>query len=167
MQRQVNENELNDFYFLIGKAIWHMQYVEEALGYLYLFLVKKPERNSLSQKEADAILSSIQKNTLGKLINELIKSDAINNSLSTRLETFNSERRWLVHKCVIESGDELYNSQGRHQVFTRLNSFIREAITLQSLINKTKDEFFASLGVDVSEFNRQAQQDLNKLKGLA
>lgn len=159
-------DELNDLYHAIGKAVWHLQYVEEGLSYLYLYKAKFKKASSVNEDEAEKALQSVQKKTLGGLINEVIKKQVAPQDLAFRLERFNADRRWLIHKSLIEDGDSLYSQSGRGEVFARINNFIEDAIGLQKDIGKEIDEYCSSIGMKVSVYHTNAEQELIKLKGL-
>ncbi|EJG1899470.1 hypothetical protein BS048_RS22635 [Vibrio parahaemolyticus] len=165
MQRRMTEDELARFYHEIGRAIWNMQYVEKALGYFIVITGKDLEPNSLTPSEAEKILSSIQKKTLGALVNEIAKKKLLPPALVIKVEKFNSERRWLVHKSLIESGEDLYNEDGRNTVFRRIELFTNEALLLQKLIHAETNKYFSSIGVDITPFNKEAEKTLTRLRG--
>lgn len=83
------------------------------------------------------------------------------------MEKFNSERRWLVHKSVIENSDDLYNTQGRINVFQRIDAFTREAIQLNKDLLVPLDQFIVSIGLDPAEFAEKAEKEMRVLKGFA
>ncbi|HFG2044284.1 TPA: hypothetical protein ACGF9M_003590 [Vibrio cholerae] len=167
MQGQMNDEELTYFYNSIGQAIWHMQYVEQFLGQMLVIMGKGLKPNSLSPDEAKTILLTVQKKTLGTIVNDICKKELLPPELLKRLERFNTERRWLVHKSVIESSKDLYNSTTRDEVFIRIDAFTEEAIQLQKDLLDSLYQYMHGLGINTQLFNDIAEQELRKLKGFA
>ncbi|EKO3807953.1 hypothetical protein NTE05_005230 [Vibrio harveyi] len=167
MQRQMDRDELAYFYHSVGKAIWHMQYVEQTLGQMLLIMGRDIKPNSLDPEEAESMLLSVQKKTLGAIINEVVKKSLLPAELENRLEKFNSERRWLVHKSVIENSDDLYNTHKRADVFERIDAFTNEAIQLNKDLLVPLDEHIVSIGLHPTEFAEKAEQEIRALKGFA
>ncbi|EGR1703603.1 hypothetical protein D5Q54_18265 [Vibrio cholerae] len=167
MQGQMNAEELAYFYNSIGKAIWQMQYVEQSLGQMLLIMSKGLKPNGLSPDDAETILLTIQKKTLGAIVNDICKEELLPPELLKRLEWFNAERRWLVHKSVIESSKDLYNSTTRNEVFIRIDAFTKEAIQLHKDLQDSLYQYMHGVGVNTQLFNDIAEQELRKLKGFA
>ena len=73
MRSQITQDELSCLYHRIGKAVWHLQYVEEALGYLYIIKGVIKEPYSMSEEEAGQKLRKTQTDTLGSLLTAMEK----------------------------------------------------------------------------------------------
>lgn len=165
MRRRISPDELSYFYHRIGKAVWHLQYVEEALGYLYIVKGVIVEPHSMSEEDAEQKLRKTQTNTLGSLLTAIEKRNLIKDSLLTDLKDFNKVRRWLIHKSIIESGDDLYTDSGRKRTFDRIEKFIKEAVRLQKQVSSETTNYCVSKGISESWINFKAETDIRKLRG--
>lgn len=167
MRRQINADELQYLYSRIGKAIWHLQYVESALVPFIIIkgIVKEP--NSINKTVALDHERALNKLTLGQLIGKAQQLDVLEEQLQNRLEKFNIERKWLVHNSIRESGDHLYTGKGRDNVFTRIEEFIEEAIALQKSIGELMVEYCVSKGMSERQLEQIAVNQLQRLKGKA
>lgn len=167
MRRQINPDELNYLYLKIGEAIWHLQYVENALVPFIIIKGIAIELNSLEETEALEHKRKLKKLTLGQLIGRAHKLNLLDEELSNKLKTFNQERKWLVHNSIFESGDELYTDHGRDNVFQKIENFIKEARMLHGHINESIVDYCVNKGMSREEINRIAQNQISKLKGDA
>jgi len=116
MQRQMNADELNEFYRRVGAAIWHVQYLEDVLVSFLAMKILGPKRSggqAISADEMNALLAQERRLTLGRLIEACTCQNIISAPLQARFETFKTDRHWLVHRSVVESGDDLYNRKPR------------------------------------------------------
>jgi hypothetical protein len=159
--------ELELFYHIAGKAIWHLQYVEESLGHLFLYKAVLVKPNSVKEGKANEELIKVQKKPLGQLIADIERTEIISSELLERLKTFNQKRKWLVHKSLVEDGDNLYSSSGRLNVFKKIEDFTNEAILLQKEIAKEISRYSILIGLPIEQLEEKAKNKLNKLKGRA
>jgi hypothetical protein len=168
MQQEMDAAELNFFYTRVGAAMWHVQHLENVLVSFLVMKILSPRRVAGQDiaVEADALLIQKRKLTLGPLIQACIAQNIISNSLEGRFETFKTDRHWLVHRSLVESGDDLYNLIKREAVLRRIISVQEEAIALKKLIVAELEAWLASQGVDVPEAERQGEEAYRKLKGL-
>jgi hypothetical protein len=65
-RRQINEKELQVLYSSIGKGIWHLQNLEDALHTCITVKRDIRVRGSVPPEKAEAILLRHRGNTLGK-----------------------------------------------------------------------------------------------------
>ena len=163
----MTQNELENFYHITGKAIWHLQYVEESLGFLYLYKVVFSKFESISADVAHNELLKVQKKTLGQLVVAAEKHTLIGSVILERLKKFNAERKWMVHKSLIEDGDNLYNHVGRNGVFDRIIAFTEESIALQKIVGEEIFSYCDSIGFSREWQEAHGKNELLKLKGLA
>ena len=107
MRRQINMDELAEFYQRIGAALWYLQHLENAL---VQFLTMKiiHERRCAGQKvavdEGDARMAENRKLTMGPLIDSCRSQRIIKPKLQARFDALKIERHWLVHRSLVESG---------------------------------------------------------------
>jgi len=165
----MNAEELDHFYRRIGAALWHVQYLEDVL---VTFLVAKlldqrrSSGNTFTQTDAETLLTQKRRVTLGPLIQACIGQNIIALPLQARFEVFKEDRHWLVHRSMVESGDDLYTDGDRDTVLRRIMTLQQEAIALKKLIVADFQSQMASRGVDVQAALRQGEESLRKLKGL-
>jgi len=170
MRRQMNELELGEFYLRIGAAVWHLQYLEDALVN-FLTLKEVHERRCGGQKvnmqEAAAIRREKRKLTLGPLIESCISRKIITSDLRSRFDSFKTERHWLVHRSMIESADDLYLEATRNAVFARIAAIQDEAKALGVIIFQGLQHWVSANGVDLEAADEQGEEALRKLKGTS
>jgi hypothetical protein len=165
VRRRISDDELSYLYHRLGKAVWHLQYVEEALGYLYIIKGVIVEPYSISEEDAKQKLTKIQTGTFGSLLKASEKKNLIKDPLLTDLKNLNNVRRWLIHKSLIESGDDLYTDKGRKPTFDRIQQFIKEAIRLQKQVSSETISYCVSKGISEAWINAKAGHDIRKLRG--
>ena len=164
----MNEHELGDFYRRIGAAIWHLQYLEDALvNFLCLKTVheRRCSGETVSMPDAQALISEQRKVTLGPLIKSCTSRKIIQPKNRARFDAFKIERDWLVHRSMIESGDDLYHEVKRNAVFSRIAAIQEEARSLGSVMFQDLQSWVATHGVDLDTVNNQAANAIRKLKG--
>lgn len=165
MRRRIAPDELSYLFQRIGKAVWHLQYVEEALSYFYFIKGILVEPYSMPEEDAEKTLKKTQKETLGSLLSVIERKNLIRDLLLTDLKHLNNERRWLIHKALIENGDDLYTDSGRSRVFDRVENFIREAVRLQKQVSSETTKYCVSKGLSEAWINSTAKNEIKKLKG--
>jgi hypothetical protein len=169
VQRQMNAEELDFFYRRIGAALWHIQYLEDVLvTFLVAVLVdqRRSSGESVAQDDAEALLAQKRKVTLGPLIQTCISQKVIPLPLQARFDLFKEERHWLVHRSMVESGDELYSDAARDAVFRRIITVQQEAIALKKLVVSDFESWMSARGVDPQAAQRLAEESIRKLKGF-
>jgi hypothetical protein len=169
VRRQMNEHELADFYRRIGAAIWHLQYLEDILvNFLCLKTVheRRCSGDTVSMPAAEALIAEKRKLTLGPLIESCTSRKIIRPENRARFDAFKIERDWLVHRSMIESGDNLYLETKRNAVFSRVAAIQEEARSLGAVMFQDLQSWVASHGVDLDTVNNQAANAIRKLKGI-
>lgn len=99
------------------------------------------------------------------MIGKAQELDVLNETLLNRLRNFNNERKWLVHNSIFESGNDLYTSDDRNQLFQRIESFIVEAQLLHKYIGEDIIEYSVGLGMPREKIYEIATNKIKKLKG--
>ena len=170
MQRPMNAGELDHFYRRAGAALWHVQYLEDVLVNFLTTKILQERRSvgqSVARADGEALLAqSRRKLTLGPLIQACIDKDIITSSLATRFEAFKIDRHWLVHRSLVENGDDLFNDSTREAVFNRILSVQEEAISLKKLIVAALETWLNAQGVDVKAAEKQGKDAFRKLSGF-
>jgi hypothetical protein len=114
---------------------------------------------------ADSLIADNRKITLGPLIDTCRSRKVIKSEHRARFETFKTERHWLVHRSLIESGDDLYHDATRAAVFRRISAIEEEASSLMDLISGDLVSWSATQGVDIEAAQNQAKGAIRKRKG--
>lgn len=164
-RRQINADELNALYVLIGKGIWHLQNLEDALHTCITVKRDIKVRGSIPPEQAMDFLEKNRSHVLGKSIKDAKEAQIFNPLLQERLEKFKEERNWLVHRSVHKNGDDLYVNESRFAIMNRIQAFSDEAIELQKLIAKELEDFVVAQGVSKEWVDQQAEQEIKRLKG--
>ena len=168
MRRQINADELAALYMRIGAALWHIQFLEDVLVSFLAMKIIHEQRCSgrtVGREEGDALLAEKRRVTFGPLIESCSSRKVIRPDLRQRFETFKVERHWLVHRSMVENGDDLYLDSAREALLHRVAAIQDEAIVLKKLVASDLDVWIASHGVDVDAAQRQAEETVRKLKG--
>ena len=166
IRRQINEEELQLLYSSIGKGIWHLQNLEDALHTCITIKRDIKARGSVSPEKAEAILLKHRGRTLGKSLGYAKKANVLSPSLQKRLEIFKEERDWLVHRSVYQNREDLYVEDRRFALIARIQKFSEEALALQKLISKELEDFVVAQGVSREQVILMAENKLKKSKGL-
>lgn len=165
-RRQINEEELQVFFKLIGSGIWYLQHVEDALSTYITVKAEIRERGSTSADNAKQLLSRHRRNTLGTSVRFARDRQVLDPELLTMLEAFKIERDWLVRRSLHENGDDLYLNSDRRRLLERLIKFSEDAKRLQRLIAEELEDFVVSKGVSREWIHQKTMTDVNRDKGI-
>jgi hypothetical protein len=163
--RQITPDELEYLYVSIGKGVWHLQYVEDALQTLITIKheIRVPDR--IKAQEARDLLAKHRRNTFGTSLKIVGNHCLVSQPLFDRLNAFKEERDWLIHRSQNSHGDRLYTESGRAETFARLAAFIDEARILQAALMHDIDTFLAAAGLDVAAAECVAMKNLGSMRG--
>lgn len=162
--RQVTPEELDALYRGIGKGVWNLQYVEDALQTLVTILVEIRTPGRVPMSEGKELLAKHRRNTLGTSLRIVREQSLVRSELLARLSRFKEERDWLIHRSQQSHGDLLYTDDGRTDMFDRLTQFEEEATSLQTAILAEIDTFAASRGVDVAAARALAVRNVGHMR---
>jgi hypothetical protein len=137
-------------YAAIGRAIWHVQYVEEVLNTLITIKRDVGGPGRLTHEEATTILKKHRWNTLGTSVRIARESQLVPADLLARLSHLKSERDWLVHRCRLSVGELVKSPWGRSDVIRRASSTNHEALEILPALVQQLQEF---VGRDGHELN--------------
>jgi hypothetical protein len=165
-RRQINAEELQVFFKLIGSGIWYLQHVEDALSTFITVKAEIKERGGVSADNAMSLLSKHRRNTLGTSIRIAEDRQVLDSEMLAILKTFKLERDWLVHRSLNENGDDLYLNTDRLRLLERLHKFSEDAQKLQRLIAEELEDFVVSKGVSREWIHQKAMSDVNRDKGI-
>lgn len=165
MRRQISEDELFVFFTAIGKGIWMLQSVEDAL-HVYVVLKTRMKRpGCIMEAEAEVQLAKQRALTLGRSLGIAEKSDVLSPELHAELKDFKEERDWLVHRSI-QDRDDLYVDEKRAAMIKRIMEFSGWALNLQKKVCEELETYGASLGVSRQWVVSEGQRILNKQKGI-
>jgi len=154
----INSEELDSLFSLIGQSIWYLQNVEEALNTCITIKGDIKNIGSVSKIEGDNMLSKHRRNTLGTSLRIATKKNILSADLIKELKLFKEERDWLVHRSVYQNGDDLYHNEKRYELLFRIKSFINNALKLQKLISKELEAFVIQQGVSKEWIDNNARK---------
>ena len=137
-------------YAAIGRAIWHVQYVEEVLNTLITIKRDVGGPGRLTDEEAKAILKKHRWNTLGTSVRIARESQLVPEALLARLSHLKSERDWIVHRCRLSAGELVQSPWGRSDVIGRASAANLDALELLPVLVQ---ELQAFVGKDGHELN--------------
>jgi hypothetical protein len=164
-RRQINAEELNALFTLIGKGIWHLQYLEDAL-HTYLTIKRDIKiRGSMPAEQADSILAKHRTRTLGASLRLAREAQVLSPSLQGRLDHFKEERDWLVHRCLHQHHQDLHVNDKRYELLRRIELFSKEAMAIHKLIAKEVEDYVVAQDVSRKLIYRNAEENITKLKG--
>lgn len=165
MRRQISPDELQGLFAAIGQAIWHLQYVEDALQTLLTMKVDIRTPGAVDASQAQQLLSKNRRHTLGTALRIAEERGALPDALLSRAKVFKEERDWLVHRSRQEDGDGLYTDAGRDQIFMRLNGFREEAIYLRDALLADIGDFITCHGLSLDKADALAKERIAHLRG--
>lgn len=164
VRRQVTATELQHLYTSIGRCVWNLQYVEDALTTLITLKVEIRLPGRVPLNEAQEKLAKHRRNTLGTSMKVVREKSLVGSELLERLNRFKEERDWLIHRSQQSHGDRLYTDEGRIDMFSRLETFETEALDLQKAVLAEINLFVAGQGLDVAAAERMAVRNVGRLR---
>ena len=164
MKIDIKEDELNDLYYFMGRAVWHFQYFEDVL--VHYITMKLRIEKPISVQEAYELLEKEKKGTMGRLLTAANKGGIIPQKHNQRFNDLLKERNWLVHNSWKKNGDDLYDNFKREQLFSRLNNIYEESKNLKRILFESLQDWLINQGVDMNHVNKIAIRNLNNKMGL-
>jgi len=167
MNRRPTDEEVGLLFHHIGKGIWWLQYVEDALNTLLTLRldIKTPDR--VSAEEAESALAKRREGTLGGSLRTARENNLVPTLLLEHLTAFTEERNWLVHRSIDSHGQVLYTEAGRTETFERLEAFLSSAKILQLEIGAEIQRYSESHGIGFAKAEEDALKQIAGLRGAA
>jgi len=165
----MNADELADFYRRIGAAIWHLQCLEDVLVSFLVMKIIHEHRcagQTVTSNDAQTLLADKRRIPLGPLVKACSSRKIIRPEHQARFESFKIARHWLVHRSLVESGNDLYDDVTRNSIVSRIAAVQQEAISLKGLLVRDCESWAAAHGVDLNAAQVQAEESMRKLKGV-
>lgn len=168
MRREINSEELSIIYQATGQAIWHLQYVEDALCQFYIIYCIQFGFNGFNRENAESKLAQVNKKTLGQLIGLVEKTGKAPSAMLDDLKKFNSLRKWVVHNSMRENGNDLYSDRGREEFVLKVVAFTDMAISIHDNISEQLMGLVTTSGFATEEqIIQMANLQIERLKGKA
>jgi hypothetical protein len=163
----VNENEFGEFYRRIGAALCHLQYLEDVLVTSLTAKIIHELRcagQTMTPNDAQTLLADKRRDlTLGPLIDSCISKKIVRPEHQERIKALKLERDWLVHRYIIENGDDVFATATRSVSFSRITAIQEEATALKKIVAADLERWFAKHGVDVDAAKNQAKEEMRNL----
>ncbi len=153
--------DVEHLYGLIGKAVWHLQHLENVVASFTAFKILQAKRVKGVKLAADNVAKVIEnqkKQTLGPLIGIAKSHKTIPPNLGKRFDKLLVERNWLIHRCVTDEYLSLRNQSEKQRLFVRISEFAEEAISLQNEIHGLFEQWYLDLGYDLEKAYHHAEQ---------
>ncbi len=163
----MNIEELYFFYQKTGEAIWHLQYVEDALVKLYMIKAIILEPGNMDDTAINSEMDKLNKKTLGQLIGLAENSSIVSEEVLSRLKEFNGIRKWVVHNSNRESRESLYTDSGRSAFMYKIQNFIDMSVELHSKLKEALIQYGRDCGIDEAPVIAATQEHMQKLRGEA
>lgn len=157
--------DVEQLYRLIGKAVWHLQHLENIVTSFTAFKIlqaKRAKGEKLSTANVAKVIEEQKKQTLGPLISTAKSHKTIPPRLAKRFDELLVERNWLIHKCVTDEYLSLRNQLEKKRLFTHIDAFVEEVIALQNETHSLFEQWFIDLGYDLGKVYKQAEHLLNQ-----
>jgi CRISPR/Cas system-associated endoribonuclease Cas2 len=139
-------DEMQRVYVALGRAMWHLQYVEEALNALLTVKHEIGGPGRATEEEARGKLTKRHRVTMGPSVKLARDSRLLAEEELDRLERLKSERDWVAHKVQRSVGDEILSPWGRLELVRRLNRITSESQSALSALIEEMRSFVGSAG---------------------
>ena len=141
--------ELQRLYAALGRALWHLQCVEDALNVLLTVKHEIGGPGLVTETEARALLTKRRRTTMGPSVKLARQTQLISDEELERLERLKTERDWVAHKVQYSAGDSILSPWGRLDLLRRLNQITSESQATLSVLVDEMRRFVGSTGNDV------------------
>ena len=141
--------ELQRIYVALGRTLWHLQYVEDALHALVTVKLDIAGPGRFTEKEARAMLTKRLRSTMGPAVKIARDHQLLPIEYLDRLTHLKAERDWVVHKVQRTIGDEVLSPWGRLELIRRLDSITTEGQAVLSALVTEMQLFVGSTGHEV------------------
>jgi len=141
--------ELERIYLALGRALWHLQYVEDALNALLTVKQDIGGPGRVTEQEARAMLAEQLKATMGKAVKRAEKCNLLSAEDLRRLALLKDERNWVAHKVQRTVGDWVLSPWGRLELMQRLERITSESQAMLAVVAAEMSRFVESTGHEV------------------
>lgn len=141
--------ELDEVFASIGKAVWHLQFLEDVL--VTSVTMRLRIRRPTDLQAGMEALAKERKKTLGTLCREAEQADLVQGDVAAAFRLLVDERNWLIHRSMHECNDGLYALAKRDAFIKRLDALTDESIRLKKQLYESAKRWLAEQGVEVAK----------------
>lgn len=149
------EGEFKEFYYMLGKATWFLQNMEDAL--CTFIALAQCSGSLVSPRDAYAYLAKTRKKTLGIIVGEALARQIIPKGLDERLSNLVEERNWMIHRSNHENSVHLLDDLKRHKLIDRIASIYSETQLVTKQVSEVLFAWCRARGMDEVRAERIAQ----------
>ena len=124
------QQQASVLYTLLGRAVWSIQHLEDALN--TAIAIKNPK--ATNRTEGDKVRNSNRELPLGRAIGRAEKEKTFDKDFQRKLKDFLKQRNWLIHRCMHESVDDAGVIIDENELFTKIRGIELSAISLKETI---------------------------------
>jgi hypothetical protein len=159
----VNPDDLQAVYAAIGRTLWHLQFLEDAL--VSSVTLRANLRPGLKADDLAAALASERKKTLGAVFKSASDAGLVVGSTAEALRLLIDERNWLVHRSMHEASDGVYQEASRTALLDRLSALTDHAIAVKNAIATELFAWCADHGMDMQRVESLAAEHVARVRG--
>ena len=138
--------ELERIYLALGRALWHLQYVEDALNALLTVKRDIGGPGRVTEEEARALLQKQLKETMGTAVAQAKRCELLPAEDLSRLALLKDERNWVAHKVQRTVGDLVLSPWGRLELLQRLPRITIDSQAMLELLTSEVRRFVEASG---------------------
>ena len=147
----------------MGKALWEVQGVEGMLARYHAIVFQLD--NAPTLEEIQRQFEENFKHTAGRLVGLIKRADGENDIAADELESFVSERNWLVHKLRAADYLALTEENGFNQVIERVQALDKKSEELIFMFHNKLIEYFVGLGTPRELIEQEQAKALQRIYG--
>ena len=141
--------EIERIYLALGRALWHLQYVEDALNALLTVKQDIGGAGRFTEAEARAMLTDQLKATMGQAVKRAKACALLPAEDVRRLARLKDERNWVAHKVQRTVGDSVLSPWGRLELIQRLERVTSESQAMLEVVVSEMRRFVGTTGHEV------------------
>ncbi|MBW2078981.1 MAG: hypothetical protein JRI71_15820 [Deltaproteobacteria bacterium] len=142
----------------IGLALLLGQKVQFALA--HYFGVHQGVRAGWNKSQIKEKIRFFLSKPMGVVVAEIKKSAPLPGALSTDVDTFKTDRNWLVHDFDEESTPYIFKGERIDHYISRMEQISRDAQRIMVELDKIGDDLMKEKGVDPSAIKKIAEDRL-------
>ena len=156
----LDPQKLHDLYAAIGAAVWHLQFLEDAL---VMYLTMRTMKRPFSLNVANEVLAKQRRRTLGTLLKEA-KAAGLLLTETAKAFAVLEERNWLIHQSMHEESDGAYNDANRQKLVARVADLKDRSIALKKALYGELASWCKRQGINVDAAEASALKRFNELR---
>ena len=136
-QKKIIDDRIKIIEDNIGHALWEVQGLEQLITKYFSFI---------NIYEIPDFTDKYFRNTLGRIVRELIKVTELDERFERRLDDFVDERNWLVHRIRLRHFNDLMKNSDFQSLIERIVDLSEEARNLIHVFDDLMMEHCKQLG---------------------